>query len=357
MPGMAQIAPPQRLIREWAIRNPDRSDRQVETAMDFVDRLNKAGAAYFANSQAGARLEAMRRLNRTYLAHEFLNENWNPLYHADVAREMAAARLTYVASATIPENIDATSCLPSLHPLLADAKDKTWRETLLDFAANKQFRRDIYLRGATPIRSGDLVAVFGKQRFVATASRRSMTFKFKTPVGEVSGQQDIYAPIADALAARPHTLIELSNLPSLAGQGPVKILQALSLLVHAGSVHPEVSAPQDQNTEAARRFNRAMAARIHAGDHYTALAAPAVGTAVGASYAETVGLLARLEDPNANAQQAARFGWSIMARTGQRLLKDDVAIASERETMPELESQIEEFFTQKLPIWRALGVA
>ena len=44
------------------------------------------------------RIAVMAALN---LAHEYLNGHWHPMFHLDVAREMEAARLTYVASATL----------------------------------------------------------------------------------------------------------------------------------------------------------------------------------------------------------------------------------------------------------------
>lgn len=42
-----------------------------------------------------------------YLAHEFLNETWEPLYSIDVAQEMLKAELTYLGSATLVDNHEA----------------------------------------------------------------------------------------------------------------------------------------------------------------------------------------------------------------------------------------------------------
>ncbi|MBK7416385.1 MAG: methyltransferase regulatory domain-containing protein [Dechloromonas sp.] len=39
-----------------------------------------------------------------YLAQEYLNEAWYPLYVTDVMRELAPAKLEYVASATLGDN-------------------------------------------------------------------------------------------------------------------------------------------------------------------------------------------------------------------------------------------------------------
>jgi SAM-dependent methyltransferase len=357
MPGWAHMAPLQRLFREHAIRHPDRSDLQAEAALSFANKLREGGAFYFAhNAAVGPRMDKMPDHNRNYLAHEYLNGYWHPLYHLDVVREMEAARLTYVASATIAENIDAISSPPGTHQLLSDTRDRAWKETLRDFASNKQFRRDIFLRGGTPIRGAELSNILGAQRFIATVPRSAMTFKFKTPLGDVVGQEDIYPPIADALAQRPHTLSELTKLPALSTKPLSALLQALSLLVHAGDVHPVSLDPRSKEADSARAFNRAIAERIRTGEQLTYLAAPVIGNGVSATYVELLSIVALSENPKITVQQAAKFGWSIMERTGQRLLKDGKPLHSEEENMPELEAQLTEFFTNKLPVWKQLGV-
>ena len=45
------------------------------------------------------------RSHGAYLAHEYLNEYWNALYHADVARDLSAAKLEFVGSAGFLRNV------------------------------------------------------------------------------------------------------------------------------------------------------------------------------------------------------------------------------------------------------------
>jgi SAM-dependent methyltransferase len=357
MPGWAQMGPLQRLFREHAGRHPDRSDFQAEAALNFANKLREGGGLYFKQNPAvGVRMDKMPEQNRNYLAHEYLNGYWHPLYHLDVVHEMEAARLTYAASATIAENLDAVSSPPGLRQLLTDTRDRAWKETLRDFAVNKQFRRDLFVRGGTPVTGAELGQILAGQRFAAMTTRSAMTFKFQTPMGEVSGQEDIYAPLADAISQRPQTVAELAKLPALAGVAPASLLQALSLLTHAGCIHPVALDPRSKEAEVGRAFNRAVAARIRAGAQLSYLAAPAAGTGVSATYAELVGILALEENAKATAQQAAKLGWSIMHQTGQRPKKDGKALNAEDEVIAELEAQLTTFFTEKLPIWKQLGV-
>ena len=357
LPGWSGIAPLQRLMREHANRYPDRSDLQAEAAVKFAGRLKSGGAAYFAqNPASGPRMEKLPSMNSNYLAHEYLNCDWHPFYHLDVAREMEAARLAYAASATLAENIDAVSIPADLLPLLAETRDRGWQETIRDYASNKQFRRDLFMRGAPPLAALEQGRFLGEMRFGLMVPRAAVSFKFRGPIGEFTGQEEIYGPIADALAQRPHTLTELTQLPAMSGRSAAALLQAALFLVHSGQAHPLPYDPRGKGGDVARAFNRAVAGRIRIGQQLNFLAAPAAGTGIGVSYVELVAVLALLENPKVTPQQAAQFGWSIMAQTGQRLVKAGQTLQSQTETMPELEAQLVAFWTEKLPVWRMLGV-
>ena len=325
--------------------------------MNFANKLREGGGLYFKQNPAvGVRMDKMPEQNRNYLAHEYLNGYWHPLYHLDVVHEMEAARLTYAASATIAENLDAVSSPPGLRQLLTDTRDRAWKETLRDFAVNKQFRRDLFVRGGTPIGAAELGQMLAGRRFAALVARSAMSFKFQTPIGEVSGQEEIYAPIADALAQRPHAINELAALPALSGVSSAALLQALSMLTYGGSIHPLSLDPRSKEAEVGRAFNRAVAARIRVGEQLSYLAAPAAGTGVPVTFAELVAVLALAENAKVTASQAAKLGWTIMAQTGQRPRKEGKTLQSEDEVLQELEAQLTIFFAEKLPIWKTLGV-
>jgi SAM-dependent methyltransferase len=357
MPGWAAMAPLQRLFREHADRQPDRSDQQMQAALAFAGRLKDAGSAYFsANPSLAARMEKLPTHSWNYLAHEYLNRHWHPLYHLDVAREMEGARLSYACSATISDNIDAAWLPPAAKALLAETRDRAWAETIRDFASNRQFRRDLFLRGVTPIGVLEQKERLGGLRFALALPRESVSFKFAAPVGDVTGQDAIYRPIADALASQPMTAQEVAALPGLGGQPWAVVVQALSLLLHGGQIHP---LPYDAGGEvgaSARRFNRAVVARARRGEVLPYVAAPATGSGVSASFADLVGLGAVLDNSDVTPAEAASYAWTAMEQTGQRMMKDGKTLQSRDENVQELEGQVRKFFAEKLPVWRQLGV-
>jgi hypothetical protein len=319
--------------------------------------MKEGGAGYFAQASALAPLmEKLRSVNRHYLSHEYLNGHWYPLYHLDVVREMENARLTYACSATITENMDAASVAAALQPILAETNDRGWQETLRDFASNKQFRRDLFMRGVVPISAFEQSQLLATMRFALVVPRSAATLKFTVPLGEVTGNEELYLPLLDALARKPLTLKELAKSPGVEQQPVAALRQAIAMLVHSRQVLPLPHDALAKTAEVARAFNKAVTRRIRFGEHLNFLAAPAAGTGISASYVEMIAALALLENPGATVQSAAEMAWPIMAQTGQRLLKDGKTFQTQEETMPELEVQLATFWNEKLPIWQTLGV-
>ncbi len=96
----------------------------------------------------------MKGQNRNYLAHEYFNDDWNLFYHSDVARELSAAKLSYLGSAAVLEQVDAINLTAEQQQLMAGIEDPALRETVRDFMINQQFRRDVFVKGGVPTPSG-----------------------------------------------------------------------------------------------------------------------------------------------------------------------------------------------------------
>ena len=60
---------------------------------------------------------------------------------------MARAKLSYVGSAHLLDNVDAINLTAEQSQFLAEIKDSTRREYFRDLIFNQQFRRDIFIKG------------------------------------------------------------------------------------------------------------------------------------------------------------------------------------------------------------------
>jgi hypothetical protein len=152
MPGWSTMQPLQKLLLEHAALHPDRSDAQVMQARQFVDQLNGLEAQYFTQNGASPtfkrRMDSLMSATPNYLAHEYLNRAWQPMYHLDVARDMARAKLDYLGSGDLLTAFPHLHFTPQALQFLNAVTDSGMRETVKDYFLNTCFRRDVYMQGA-----------------------------------------------------------------------------------------------------------------------------------------------------------------------------------------------------------------
>lgn len=355
MPGWAPVLPMQRLMREHAKRLPGRSDMQTAAGIDLMKSLIGEGANYFrANSALTERLMKMASLDKSYLAHEYLNANWFIFHFADVADMFSKAKLGFVGSATIAENIDALSAPEGMRARIAAEGDLIFRETLRDIASNKQFRRDLYGRGVAAINSAEQSMLLGGARFTLAVPRTAVTFKIPSPLGELDGNVEIYGSIADRLASGPASFDEIAALPVFAQSGAGAALQAVALFVHSGQVLPMPAGVGD--TAPAKRLNRVLVQKMLQGRVYNFLAAPAAGSGIQASHTDLLILAAVHAGYEGDTEEATAHVVATMQRLDISWMRDGAAVTSPNQRHAVVKAGVVEFITDKLPLWRQLGV-
>ena len=356
MPGWASVLPMQRLMRENAKRMAGRSDQQTASGIDLVKALMVEGAGYFrSNPGLEQRVESLAKYDKSYLAHEYLNANWFIFHFADVAEMFGRAKLGFVGSATIVENIDNLALPEGMRTRIGAEPDPIFRETLRDIASNKQFRRDLFARGVSITTPAEHHAILGNMRFALALPRSKVTFKFASPIGELDGNAEIYGTVADLLSENISTFSDIAALPVFQQGGPSAALQALSLFVHTGQVLPAPSG-EPSDPAPAQRLNRVIAEKMLQGRTYNFLAAPVAGSAVQATHAELLMLSAVLAGQSGSAAATRAHVVESMQRLGINWIKDGKTLTDEGERNEAIETDTAVFLTEKVPTWKRLGV-
>lgn len=354
LPGLAQVAPLQRLLIEHARQGSGERLDKLRRSMDFVARLQSAGALFFAASPLAAlRFADMGRHDPHYLAHEYHNDNWAPFYHADVARALAGAKLSYAAAAGLMDNFDQFTLKPESAKIVAEVGERALAETVKDFARNQSFRRDIYTRGAPKAAPPQLEAMLARTRFALVRPRSACRLQRPTPVGEVALETPAYAPVLDALARAPMTFEELARAPECAALDRVKLRQAVFGMAAFGNLLPALpAAGEDARREATERFNRAALRLPIAGATDLALASPVLGAGVPVNLIDRLFLAAPRTEGEALAKATA---W--LATSGLKLRKGERLLESPAELEAFARDRVGFFFSDFLPFLKLLGVA
>lgn len=359
MPGWAVAVPMQFMLRTLARRAPSgRSDAGIDHALKAMDDLQRGNALYFmANPEVQARLERMPGLSRAYLAHEYLNEHWRPLHFAEVAGMLEPAKLGFMGSASLLDDIDAVAVPESLQELVsAGDLDVVFRETLRDYAANKQFRRDIFARGLPLLNTIQHNAILDASAFVLAGSGTSFEAKFPGPIGDIEGAPEVYEPLVRRLEeADIATFAELAALPALAERGRGVTLQALTILVASGVICPVAPGDRSAARRSCSRFNRLVTSSLADGQSFSQLASPVAGSGIHVSTAELL-VLSAIHAGCTDDDSLARHVLPLLRLWDRSPARDGVPIEDENEALDQVASDLGPLAASKVPVWQRLGI-
>jgi SAM-dependent methyltransferase len=283
MPGWAGMAPLRRLMVQLQAAQPQPSSRlALGQALELVDKLKGAGANFFRMyPRVEHQLERLRKLPPSYLAHELLTRDWQAFSFADLAQELAAAKLSYLGSAHLTDHVDRVNFTDEQRALLADIADPLINETTRDMIVGRQFRRDIFVKGFTPLAPLSARERWLATRFVLSSPPGEIDMVFDAPLGRFQLRSDVYRPVIDAVADGPITLRELVERIPENGLSWASLTDAIKVLVGQGHLQPALPAEGEAaRAVSTRAFNAAVMARAKETTALRYLASPVTGGGV-----------------------------------------------------------------------------
>lgn len=358
LPGWSAAAPMRHLMYLHGKVQGGPTGARLDPALAFAESVLNSNAIYFrANPGLAQRFEALKKQNRNYLAHEYFNDTWDLFYFADVARDLDAAKLTYVGSAALLEDVDAINLTAEQQQIMAGIADPILRETVRDYMMNRQFRRDVFVKGPLPLSPRQAREAWLERRFALSTRRDDIELKVKGALGEATLQAEVYNPLLDKLADGPRTVRELVADPAIAGLGWARLQQALTILVGAGHLQPCLPAKDDaRRAKSTKAFNNAVIQRARDSADLQFLASPVTGGGVAVGRFQQL-FLAALAEGKKQPREWAEFVWRILDGEGQRIVKDGKALESADDNIAELTAQAQTFAEKQLPVLRQLGIA
>ncbi|HUZ12216.1 MAG TPA: class I SAM-dependent methyltransferase [Caulobacteraceae bacterium] len=333
---------------------------RIEASIGFGAKLADMGARYFAaNPTARERLDAMAGQNRHYLAHEYFNRDWTPMYFSDVHDWLSSAKLGYACAANTLEQIDGFNLTPPQREIVAQIPYTVLRETVRDYLLNAQFRRDLYMRGGRRLSALERLERLRESRICLTRAEPEADFVVEAALGKVSLKKEIYAPILEALAGAdgtPKAIGALVDNPKLASLPPGALLESLAVLVGAGFAHPAQSDEEIAAVEPrCRRLNAHLIERSRIGGDVAWLASPVIGAGVPVGRFEQMFLGARAAGDKTPADWA-ETAWSTLAKQNQSIIKNGEVLKSAQANLEELRTQAKTLADRRLALLRRLKV-
>lgn len=238
MPGWASELPVRRLLVELAASATGDSDERMRYAVQALRSMVDGGMRFFENNPEAVRaVRAYEKAPANYLAHEFLNAAWEPFYSLDVAAEMAETQTRFLGSATLPDN----------HPMLVIADNAAsgmkalsssgQQHLAMDFATDRRFRRDVFIRDdgvqSKPDARAYLGAIIG-----SVDDPRRIAPRVTVPRGQVTFQEDFVRELKALLDDGAVTVSDAASTLGRRTRNTTEIIRNLAFLVAGGALSP-----------------------------------------------------------------------------------------------------------------------
>lgn len=361
-PGWAAFAPMRHLMQEHAdVIGVDGHGivKRVDGAIDFADKLLATNPLYSRpNPQIAFRLQKLKEQNRSYLAHEYFNQDWHPMYFATTADWLLPAKVSYACSAHYQDHIDILNLTTEQQAFLKEIPDAMFRESVRDFMVNQQFRRDYWVKGGRQFSSIERAEALRMQRVVLVKYRPDVSLQVSGAQGEATMSEPLYNPVLDFLADhKPVSIAEIEHAVRDKGVGFSQLVQVVMVLVGSGDL---VAVQDEAVTERAKKrtviLNAYLMSKARGSSDISYLASPVTGGGVPAGRFQQLFLLA-LTKGHKEPAELARFVWQILAAQGQKIVKGKITLETAEENLAELTTQAAAFAEKQLPIYQALQIA
>jgi hypothetical protein len=326
--------------------------------LQFSKELLAAGPR-FAHTATGLheRLARISGQNRDYLAHEYFNRDWNCVYFTEVVDAMAEAKLDFAGTAEPMDLVDTMNLTVQGIAFLNGIENAIQREQARDYFVNRQFRKDLFLRGVRRLSAAEQREQTLAARLVLTRPAGTIPMTVRGAQGEAVLHESIFRPLIETLAARddaPKSFHELGlalpaiSLPQLVTAGAVLVGAD-----HAAPCQAQTDAREVRET--CEALNSHLLERARTRDDINHLASPVTGSGIAVGRFQQLFLLAGRNGSDTPAEWAM-FVARLLAEQGQALVKGGKPLVTREENLAELTAQASEFAEHGLPILRAVGI-
>jgi SAM-dependent methyltransferase len=363
MPGWAHLQPIRGILRQYAALRSGDSLERVRDAARYLTYLRDRQARYFVdNPAAAASVDALLGQDVRYLAHEYLNEHWTPLYFNEVASMFARAGLSFAGSLPVHTNFWDLCVRPEFQDLFSTTSDRLVTEAHKDFCANTAFRWDLYARSPRP-----LAALPDRLREADDLhyrlARPGTRLPYQANLGVVTStlQGPLYQSLVEWLADGGLPLSRVLEAARARGFADEEVVRAIDagvatdLFDLARRPLRSGSLPTPGRPVVACDLNRAILKTGALGGRAVALASRDTGTGHAIGDLEAAILLELLEDDDSADALAGRLD-ARLAEQGRSLLRQGEAVRDPAERRGLVEEACATFRATTLPQLVRLGI-
>lgn len=355
-PGWAAKSPLRELLilHDKISNSNEPTSKRVSGAIKFVQDLVETNPAFLKTAPTlKPMLDSLVKQPADYIAHEFLNRDWICMYFSEIVDILSEAKLNFACSTELVEIYDNLNFSQQTIDFLKTIENPIAREQVKDYYLNRQFRKDLFMRGARRISRIEANSKIASTRFIVCSTKKPEE-EFRTPIGKIKLNLEVQEKIIDFLATekfRPKSVEEIAH--AINSQNP---LQPLIILTYRGLIAP------CQSDESIRRvkkrcdkLNAHICSRAEFDTNVSWLASPVTGGGFQFNKLELLSLNS-IKHGIKSPREIAQNIWQVFLRTGERISTQEKRLETMEETLPQLEEIAKSTLESKLPLIRALQI-
>lgn len=354
LPGWSSAAPIRHLLAQhnsmMASPASNRADN-AKLAVEFGKQVIELSHSLNSTTPfLASRIAQLETMSPNYLAHEYLNKDWHPMYFAQMAQWLGDAKLSYACSANYFDDFAPVLFDDEQQQFFDSIQNLAFAQTIKDYLLNKQFRRDLWVKGIRQLNSHErtqqmmalgIMLTIPRNEFVDTISNNRTT----TLIGE------LFHPVLDILAdGKIHSVQSLHDaLGDTLSQEQLFLVVAI---LHDKEDIVLCRTPSDDDIHASQTFNHTILADKRPNPEVSYLASPITGGGIHFSY--PVRLLLALHQQGHQPEDWPKMAWQILQEHNQLMVKDRMTLQSEDENLAELARLKDEFLAHYLDLAKRL---
>lgn len=298
--------------------------------------------------------ESLRLLEsypRQYVLQEYANQGWAPLFFADMYKLCTSEKLVYLGSAVIPDSFEDL-LPPALQQLISSESSPVMRQSIIDIAICKGFRRDVYIRGGVRLNDSQLSRCCADTLLQSGGCLPQDEYIFPISSGEVRSTSEEIKQLEHELASQSRSILDLAQSTT---QTVPTILRWSSLLLQSGRIHIDRSNELLYSDKQAITAAREICRLILEGANYDCMPVASTGNAISINLLEIMVVKAIADGLTDDVLVACVY--SAISSMGIRLRgRNGLEITESSEALAWLKEFVESFKGERMAQLARLGI-
>lgn len=354
LPGWSVAAPIRHMMSEHAHIMGSRGEgsvKRVQNSVAFTKDLVSLCKSYQQQAPlVKGKMEKISEQNPHYLAHEYFNRDWHPMYFAEMAEWLGSAKVDYVCSSSFVSDFEFANFDNEQRKFLSNISDPLFSESVKDFMLNKQFRKDYWVKGARTLSPLEYEQKWLDLKFIMPITKQDINLTLSGALGSMDLRSEIYDPIIDCLSDNKiHSVDQIRAAISEKSISLSQLFESLAILNDKQIIHM-VQSPDvvEKCKSRCHELNSFILKGSLVNNDISFLISPLIGGAVNISRINQLFLYAYTQgDKDKNSW--VKTAWSALNKLGHLVVKDGKTLKSEEENIEELENLAVTFENEVLP--------